>query len=76
LRGVVGSAEYIDNNILVIVPETNKPSETIEVQVGTGSIPMGYYIPYLPLNRNASGNRSVELSAKDFSRVREDKIIE
>lgn len=75
LQEVVRRPDYVDENVLVVIPETEKPSDAIEIQIGQGAI-SGMYIPYLPLKRNMAGNRVVTLSAKDFSRVREDKIIE
>ena len=43
-----------------------------------GTAQVGLYFPSagLELKVGTKGNRSVELSAKDLSRVREDKIIE
>ena len=76
LKSGVGSATNVDNNILLIMPSTRKVVETVEFQIGEGSVQTGLYIPYLPLKPNTQGNRSVELSTADLSRVREDKVIQ
>lgn len=75
LQEGIGEYSYMDNNILLVDLMTAKAVEAVEFQIGKGTVQMGSYIPYLPLKRNTPGNRSVELSMKDLSRVREDRII-
>lgn len=67
-----------EENIIVCDLGIRKTLKTLEFQVGRGTAQVGLYFPSagLELKIGTKGNRSVELSAKDLSRVREDKIIE
>lgn len=67
-----------EENIIVCDLGTKRTLKTLEFQVGKGTAQVGLYVPSagLELKVGTKGNRSVELSAKDLSRVREDKIIE